>query len=124
MRCYYHEDQEAVGTCKSCGKGVCRDCGVELGKGLACRGRCEADARALIQLIERNIQLSGATANLIRTGRSVRSSTALFQFAFGAIFIAWGMTDLSRFKFLIVLGVVLITYGGYLMAVARKTPKN
>ncbi len=58
MRCYYHKDKEAVGTCKSCGKGLCRDCAVDLGKGLACRGRCEPDAQAVIQLVDRNIQLS------------------------------------------------------------------
>jgi hypothetical protein len=61
MRCFYHQDREAVGTCKSCGKGVCGECVVDLGKGLACRSRCEADVRAVIALIDRNIQLSTAT---------------------------------------------------------------
>ena len=58
MRCFYHEEKEAVGSCKSCGKGLCRECAVDLTKGLACRGHCEADAQAIIQLIDRNIQLS------------------------------------------------------------------
>ena len=58
MRCFYHQDKEAVGTCKLCGKGVCPECAVDLTKGLACRGRCETDAQAIIQLIDRNIQLS------------------------------------------------------------------
>jgi hypothetical protein len=31
---------------------------VDLGKGLACRDRCEESARAIIQLVDRNIQLS------------------------------------------------------------------
>jgi hypothetical protein len=61
MRCFYHQDKEAVGTCKSCGKGLCSECAVDVGKGLACRSRCEADARAIIQLVERNVQLSTAT---------------------------------------------------------------
>jgi hypothetical protein len=58
MRCFYHQDKEAVGTCKACGKGVCVECAVDLGKGLACRGLCEESARAIIQLVDRNVQLS------------------------------------------------------------------
>lgn len=58
MRCFYHQDKEAVGSCKSCGKGLCQECAVDLTKGLACRARCETDAQAIIQLIDRNIQLS------------------------------------------------------------------
>lgn len=26
MKCYYHEDRDAVGTCQDCGKALCRDC--------------------------------------------------------------------------------------------------
>src|SRR4051794_41083631 len=62
MRCFYHQDKDAVGSCKSCGKGLCAECAVDLGKGLACRGRCEETARAIIELVDRNIQLSTAPA--------------------------------------------------------------
>ncbi len=127
MRCFYHEDREAVGSCKSCGKGVCRDCAVDLIKGLACRGHCEADAQALIQLIDRNIQLSATSTSLIKSSRGVRSSTAVFQFVIGAVFIGWGLTDLERLKFLLVLGAGFIAYGGYWLFLAlglrkEKTP--
>ena len=67
MRCFYHQDGEAVGTCKSCGKGVCVECAVDLGKGLACRGRCEGSAQAVILLIDHNVELftSPAKARLV-----------------------------------------------------------
>lgn len=26
MKCFYHEDREAVAQCKSCGKGLCKEC--------------------------------------------------------------------------------------------------
>jgi hypothetical protein len=45
MKCFYHHDQDAVGECKSCGKGLCPACAVDLGKGLACRQRCEDNVR-------------------------------------------------------------------------------
>jgi hypothetical protein len=60
MRCFYHRDKEAVGICKSCGKGVCAECAVDLDKGLACRSRCEESTRSIIALIDRNIQLAAA----------------------------------------------------------------
>jgi hypothetical protein len=124
MRCYYHEDREAVGGCKSCGKGLCRECAVDLGKGLGCRGHCEADVQALIQLIDRNIQISATSTNLIKSSRGVRSSTAIFQFIIGGVFIAWALTDLERLKFLLILGVGFIAYGGYWLILARNLQKE
>ena len=26
MKCYYHEDRDAVATCQNCGKGLCKEC--------------------------------------------------------------------------------------------------
>ena len=26
MKCFYHEDKDAVATCQNCGKGLCREC--------------------------------------------------------------------------------------------------
>jgi len=42
MRCFNHQDHEAVGCCKACGKGLCPDCAADLGHALACRGSHEA----------------------------------------------------------------------------------
>ncbi len=47
MQCSYHPDRLAVGACKSCGKGLCAECAVDLGDAFACRGRCESDLPAL-----------------------------------------------------------------------------
>src|SRR5437899_5805261 len=110
MPCFYHDEREPVGGCKSCGKALCRECAVDLGKGLACRGHCEADVQALIQLIDRNIQISPTSASLIKSSRSTRSGVAVFQFLMGAVFVGWAFTDLARFKFLLILGVGFIAY--------------
>jgi hypothetical protein len=37
MYCYIHPDQEAIGTCTSCGKLICRECAVEVQNKLVCR---------------------------------------------------------------------------------------
>lgn len=54
MRCFHHREREAVGACKNCGRGLCPDCAVDVGNGLACPGACEAEVRSLNRVIERN----------------------------------------------------------------------
>jgi len=120
MRCYYHQDKEAVGVCKSCGKGLCTECAVELNKGLACRGRCEADVRALIELVDRNIKLSPTTTRLIESNRSLRASGFIFNFVFGAVFVAWGLQDKERFSFVTIPGVCFLLFGCYGFLQARR----
>jgi len=36
MKCYYHEDKDAVGICISCKKGICSECAVEYDNKLYC----------------------------------------------------------------------------------------
>jgi hypothetical protein len=124
MRCFYHQDQDGVGICKSCGKGLCPDCAVDVGKGLACRGRCEEDVRAVIALVDRNLKLAPQTARLLDSSRKIRSSTATFNLVIGAIFIAWGLTDVDRLGFIIVLGICLLAYGIFALFQARKLAKE
>ncbi len=32
MSCFYHHDRTSVGGCKSCGKNLCPECAIDLGK--------------------------------------------------------------------------------------------
>jgi hypothetical protein len=123
MHCFYHDEREAVGTCKSCCKGLCRECAVELNKGLACRGRCEADAQAVIELIDRNIKLSPNTAQLLKSSRGARTGNGLFCLAMGVVFLIWGVRD-ERLTLLCVMGIAFIIYSLYLLFLARKIAKS
>lgn len=38
MKCFYHGERDAVGTCSQCGKAVCRDCVEDVGGALLCKG--------------------------------------------------------------------------------------
>ena len=58
MKCFYHRDKDAIGICKSCSRALCQECAAEFPKGIACKGRCEEDVRAVIELIERNVRLT------------------------------------------------------------------
>jgi len=57
MKCFYHAQADAVGTCKHCHRGVCRECAAERDGGIACRGRCEGAVDQVNALIARNIQV-------------------------------------------------------------------
>ena len=134
MRCFYHQDKEAVGTCKSCGKGVCAECAIDLGKGLACRGRCEESTRAIIELVDRNIRLSAGPANAqlvvpatiqrtgqptdyiaaqltshIRETRHFRWGAGTFCLVVGVILIAAGL--LQQIVVLDIVGACFIGFG-------------
>ncbi len=59
MICFQHKDNQSVGLCKSCGKGVCEDCVIEFSKGIACSQECEKDAKELIEMNERGKRIYG-----------------------------------------------------------------
>jgi hypothetical protein len=124
MSCFYHHDRSSIGGCKSCGKALCPECAVDLGKGLACRGHCEDDVKALIALIDRNIMLSPHTARLLESGRRFRWGSALFSVITGVIFLAWGIRDMDRFSLIAVLGVCFLLYGAYGLFQARRIAKE
>ena len=124
MSCFYHHDRDSVGGCKSCGKSLCSECAVDLGKGLACRGHCEDDVRSLIALIDRNVKFSPQTARILESSRKMRSNAATFNLVTGAIFVAWGLTDTERFSFIIILGVCFFAYGVFGVFQARRLAKE
>ncbi len=37
MRCFYHPETEAAAICKNCHKGLCPDCALDVGNGMACK---------------------------------------------------------------------------------------
>src|SRR5207302_6215916 len=122
MKCFYHETRDAIGVCKSCGKGLCRECAVDLDKGLACRGRCEEDARAVIALIDRNIRFEPTVSSIIARTRRGRVGAAVFYFVCGAAFIAWGFT-MPELHVILFLGVAFVLYGLFTLWQVRQTPQ-
>lgn len=129
MRCFYHQDREAVGACKSCNKGLCSECAVDLGKGLACRGRCEADVEAVIQLIDQNVRqmadverIMDRNRGVLNQARSTRYATGVLYCVLGAIFIIVGAANMAIFAFAFAIGITCLVYGIYLLA--RRFPKE
>jgi len=54
MKCFNHNYLDAIGVCKSCGRGLCHDCVAEVGLACSCKGRCEDTVAAMNDLMERD----------------------------------------------------------------------
>lgn len=57
MKCFTHRSDDAVGVCKTCQKGLCEKCAVDLGHALVCRGACETEAAQIHAQILTNRRL-------------------------------------------------------------------
>ena len=61
MQCFNHSDRNAVGLCKVCSKGLCHDCVTDLGHGLACKDKHEAEAEGINMIITKNAKMYKST---------------------------------------------------------------
>ena len=98
MKCFYHNDKDAVGTCKSCEKGLCIDCAIDLGKGLACKNHCEEDAKKIINVQQENIQFASRTSKIIQSTKTGGFLISSFYVVLGIAFIIWDIL-LTTFSF-------------------------
>ena len=110
MKCFYHPTVDAVATCKSCCRALCRDCIAEVGLSCSCRSRCEADVATLNELIER-----GRTAYQKTSATYFRSG--IFVSLLGMIFVLLGAVGVSSSEhsewsyFLLFIGIVFTGWG-------------
>ena len=89
MKCFYHPEVEAVGTCKNCSRGICPECLAELDNAIACKNRCEERVLAVEKLVNRNI-----TA-IVKGSRSYLAIVLLFGIM-GLVFIGLGAVNINR----------------------------
>lgn len=110
MKCYYHPTVDAVATCKSCCRALCRDCIGEVGLSCSCRGRCEADVATLNDLVER-----GRTAYQKTSATYFRSG--IFIMMLGTIITVLGVvgvksTERSELSYLLLfMGLIFFAWG-------------
>ena len=112
MNCFQHQSVTSVGACKHCGKGLCAECAVDLGHGLACRGH-EQEAENLCAMV--------ATARATQsTNTRYKYLSPAFFFVFGSLFLAFGLLNLGRASSLmLVLGSAFLASSLVLVFVVR-----
>jgi hypothetical protein len=119
MECFAHEGRPAVGCCRACFKGVCRTCAVDLGRGLACAGRCEDAARALIASLDQSLRIQGLSSRMVHGARALWSGLAWVALAVGVFVSLWGLT-LPGFREISLLGVPFLAIGVLTLRVASR----
>ena len=104
MRCFNHPDRDAIGLCKSCCKGLCHECTSDLGHGLACKGKHEANVEAAHAIIQRSARVQGAVS------RNRFAAPALYAFM-GLVFSGYALgRGEGVTSFLFVMGAGFLVY--------------
>jgi len=84
VRCFNHNDREAIGLCRTCARGLCRDCATDLPYGLACKGVHET---SVTQLHEMTMRASRVQSSATR----IRFLAPSFYLVIGAVFLTFGL---------------------------------
>jgi hypothetical protein len=117
MKCYNHVDCDAVGTCKHCSKGVCRECAKESGWGIVCSQACEVEVQALRAMVERN-------RKLVSIGAKTHQRNAVILFAMAAVFVAFGIVFRGPISvYMYAFGVIMLVSGGFAIFNSRRIAK-
>jgi hypothetical protein len=101
VKCYYHDETDAVALCKNCSRGVCRGCAAEVINGTACLNRCETEVRALDEVIQRN-----KTGYQKASGAYARN--AVVYLIMGLVMLGMGALTMPG-------GVVMLALGGAML---------
>lgn len=129
MRCFNHSDQDARGVCKSCQRALCASCAAEVGKSVACLGRCEEDVRNLDEMVAYNLgmirsvdmqKLTADSKAALQWSRSVISGVDWFLVVLGAVFLAYAAY--GRSGFMAVLGLAFLGFGLFGLVRGRRAP--
>ena len=114
MRCYYHAaEREAVAICTNCQRGVCSECAAELPNATACANRCEAEVRAIKEVMERSKTGYQKAASI-----HVRNAVLYLLMAAATAFI--GLMTLPGGWVMVGLGVVFLIGAGFSYTSGKK----
>lgn len=118
MQCFYHDDTPSIATCFACGRGLCRQCAVDLERMIACQ-RCEVEARRLIDLRDFSLAQPHAQRRLLDRASGAQMRSAAFMLLVGSAFLfLYFLRGGGDFEAII--GGLLITYGIVLSVAARR----
>ncbi len=123
MECFQHEGRAAVGSCRACFRGVCRGCAVDLGRGLACAGRCEEAARALIASLDQSLRIQGLSSGMVQGARTLWVGISWVALAVGVFVIGFGLS-LPSFRSIALLGIPFLAIGALTLRVVRRVRRG
>jgi hypothetical protein len=121
VKCFY-SGADAIGTCKSCGRGLSLEYAAEFPRGLACKNRCEKDVETLIALIERNIRLSATTTSLVKGSGGATAVSGFFFLFMGVVFLYFGIFE-TKITLFTLMGSGFVVYAIYMLMRANSLRK-
>ncbi len=117
MKCFNHPDKDAVGICKNCNKGLCKDCIVEVENGIACKETCVEEVKLINSLINRNKKSYGNVAG-------AHYKNAYIYGGLGLVFIFFGLFTNGPKSFLLAGGIVFLIGAIFSVMSANKYKKE
>lgn len=128
MKCFQHTERDAVGLCKNCSKALCPECAADLGRGLACKGRCEHDVAELNRMLDHNIQLVDDSSGLLESQLKMQRRSAGFAawllLVAGAVLFGWGWMGEGGLNFVTAIGLAFLAFGGIGLFGVSKMPRT
>jgi len=114
MKCFDHQQEEAVGICNACNKGLCAKCAVPLGFAITCKGDCESHA------VMRHTQMHEAHA----TNLAVQRNRYLNPAIYGLISMVLLIIEVSqrgwRFAPMVLFGLCILVLAVYMLSVSYR----
>lgn len=105
MNCFNHNNNPAVGVCKCCYRGLCRECASDLGHGIACKGKHETEVTSINMIIENNAKVYVSAAKN-------SSLTPILYLFMGFVFSGYALFSQSNASyFLMIMGCGFIIFG-------------
>ena len=109
MKCFRHNEIDAVGICRACNKGLCVDCAADLGHSIACKGSCEQAAEATHDLVSRTIVT-------VRSQKRIRYLFPAFIIFMGLVALFYSLTSNEPINPVTLLGVGFLVFGFAMLA--------
>ncbi len=104
MKCFNHQELDAVALCLNCLRGLCSACATEAGDGFACAGDCE-------RRIAINVAHRGNYDSASRAFRFSRFIMPSFLLALGAMFLGLAIANEDSTWTSYVLGLIFLVCG-------------
>lgn len=112
MNCFYHQSVTAIGICKNCYKGLCEDCAIDVGNGLACKEHCESEVELLNKVLDRS------KTQTLRLG-SIYRRNAWLMGLLGTVFLIIAMAMLFVLPQIWLMNLLMFAFGVYLLVAAK-----
>ncbi len=118
MKCFTHEEIEAIGICLCCHHGLCRACAIEVERRLSCSGPCADEIKAQFAMVRRNIRRSQFNSWVVYSTIGMAlflSSVSLTMSTLSVAGVRWFLPSGS------IAGVVFASTLAFLIYYRRKT---